>query len=784
MNLRTKSFGFEDLSNTKFSNNRNAGISTSVGLSEVKEGKSTEDSKSTTSSVDKTKGSKTETKLNTSSVQYSNSTGYEKTKTLATLGNGNIVIANSDDSTLEGLNRDTTQTNKDIYKVDRQQGNIDLTIDHRLFSSEGRKAIKEDYKRTAILGEAIVDLGDDSVSLLGGREKGESSFRENLMKKQDFFTAVKNFSSNKENEKYIEVLTNGKASAEDKQLAYTMLANSVAKQLDIPITQAKLLIQENSNDKGYYSKENKTIYVVDNNTSTTGDAVNTVGHEVSHYIDDSRDSDAAYTQTKIYKDNREGYAHIMGEALEDYTGFAFAMNGYNSLDAINQKTGSRDVFGRPIATIQENNEVFSRLNPNEIEHRQFNKNEAGVIDRIRLEINNDSALTTEQKEIKTQQAIAIACADVNCAKGVPEDDVKYKEIKAIQDLGEQLKKDGLKLASLTTKEINADLFNYNWSDGVNDFLSQHDEARVRTGGVIRTGAGGAGMFGGAALTVGGVATCGVTLGAGCAAATVGGVPLTYLSYTEARDGINQTFDVYNSPVGEQVYDSFSLQTHQDNLSPLQNMGLTSIIATGEMVSAKFGGKYAEKGIEKWNSRKGAGSIVSGDVVPDSLSASQLATRERILANIAESKAAREASRFDIQKGFEIALFGDVSTAKNGAVFYSGRTPGSFANADLAESFANQTGKDILNFTPAGKQLDALNLYPRLVLGENGKVVPSYATETSRVWEITSRRFSEGASGRVNTFVNGAHPNSIFNRIELPALQNNPNVIDIRILNGQ
>lgn len=60
--------------------------------------------------------------------------------------------------------------NKEIYDVDRQQGNIDLTVDHRLLSEDGRKQIAEDAKRTKIMGDSIIDAVADSVSLTGSGE--------------------------------------------------------------------------------------------------------------------------------------------------------------------------------------------------------------------------------------------------------------------------------------------------------------------------------------------------------------------------------------------------------------------------------------------------------------------------------------------------------------------------------------------------------------------------------------------------------------------------------------
>lgn len=55
------------------------------------------------------------------------------------------VLFGGEDTDPSGLNRDTDNLTNDIYAVDRQQGNIDLTVDHRLLSEEGRAEIAEDF---------------------------------------------------------------------------------------------------------------------------------------------------------------------------------------------------------------------------------------------------------------------------------------------------------------------------------------------------------------------------------------------------------------------------------------------------------------------------------------------------------------------------------------------------------------------------------------------------------------------------------------------------------------
>lgn len=108
---------------------------------------------------------------------------------------------------------------------------------------------------------------------------------------------------------------------------------------------------------------------------------------------------------------------------------------------------------------------------------------------------------------------------------------------------------------------------------------------------------------------------------------------------------------------------------------------------------------------------------------------------------------------------------DVSTAENGAVFYSG--PG---NYQLAEQFALEEGRTTINMTPGGSWLNAENLY-----GPESPLTPEQADE---VWSVLSQRFAQGASGTVVGFVEGATSGGIFNLIEYPALLENANILNV------
>ncbi|MBN3552654.1 hemagglutinin repeat-containing protein, partial [Vibrio neptunius] len=113
LNLSTGSFTYADLSNTRYNQNRSMGVSTSAGVN--------------AGELDSTN--------NSTSLQYKNTSGYSKSKTLATIGQGSLNIADSESSDdTSRLHRDIEHTDKDLFSVDRQQGDIDVTVDHRLLS--------------------------------------------------------------------------------------------------------------------------------------------------------------------------------------------------------------------------------------------------------------------------------------------------------------------------------------------------------------------------------------------------------------------------------------------------------------------------------------------------------------------------------------------------------------------------------------------------------------------------------------------------------------------------
>ncbi|ROS05421.1 filamentous hemagglutinin family protein [Sinobacterium caligoides] len=178
LSLSTETLTYSDLSNTRYSEEKSAGGSSSIGLNGNSNQGQEVDANLNAPANPNPNSDNDETRLNTTSGQYANSSSYQKSNSLATLGEGDISVSdeeNSDD--LDRLNRDVSTITKDIVDIDRQQGDIDMTVDTRLLTEEGREVIKQDFSKIAettsrIAGAAWgeiqamqVDMDDVPVSI-------------------------------------------------------------------------------------------------------------------------------------------------------------------------------------------------------------------------------------------------------------------------------------------------------------------------------------------------------------------------------------------------------------------------------------------------------------------------------------------------------------------------------------------------------------------------------------------------------------------------------------------
>ena len=145
LNLKTNTLSYENLSNTSYAK----GTNFSIGANYILEDKNNKDSKSNNNQGDKFTGLK--------SIDLSNhrNLSYTLSKNLATLGSGNIEIADKDNSDdLTRLNRDTTKLTKDLVNTSISS-NVDASMDLRVLTKSGQKDIKDEFNTASTIAKAI-----------------------------------------------------------------------------------------------------------------------------------------------------------------------------------------------------------------------------------------------------------------------------------------------------------------------------------------------------------------------------------------------------------------------------------------------------------------------------------------------------------------------------------------------------------------------------------------------------------------------------------------------------
>ncbi|MBD8513425.1 hemagglutinin repeat-containing protein [Photobacterium sp. CAU 1568] len=297
LTLNTGSLSYSDLNNTDYRQDQSAGLTTSVGVQQ--------------GGIDST--------YNSSNLQYTNTSSYSKDKTLATLGQGEITL--SDDSDLMALNRDTSTTSRDLFEVDRQQGNVDVTLDHRLLTEEGRNNIAEDVKRNELGLSSLADVvTKDSVSVGDTFEHVD-----NVQKNLD----VQKLVASQAEGKFAVILNNlDTATASEKQAAINAYAAAYAEVYGVNIDSALVVAVTKMTHGAHYMNGNgaSKIVINDETMKNAKDYMTTLGHEVTHGQVaqgglDSRDN----------KTLNEEYASLMGGYSADNYAFVLENSGLGTV---------------------------------------------------------------------------------------------------------------------------------------------------------------------------------------------------------------------------------------------------------------------------------------------------------------------------------------------------------------------------------------------------------------------------------------------------------------------
>ncbi|RZV14872.1 hypothetical protein D3M61_02620 [Aliarcobacter butzleri] len=146
----TNTLTFGNLSNSNYSSNKSLGVNVNYNLEDKK--------------VENAQEKPQQKGISSVGYNASNSLSANASKTLATLGQGNVTvkdIENSDE--LDRLNRDTENINKDLYSSSTGT-KVDATLDTRLLTKDGQEQIAKDFDTAKKDWYAIYKVVDAYIS--------------------------------------------------------------------------------------------------------------------------------------------------------------------------------------------------------------------------------------------------------------------------------------------------------------------------------------------------------------------------------------------------------------------------------------------------------------------------------------------------------------------------------------------------------------------------------------------------------------------------------------------
>ncbi|MDN5100120.1 hypothetical protein O8C83_04750 [Aliarcobacter butzleri] len=191
----TNTLTFGNSSNSSYSSNKSLGANVNYNLENKK--------------VENAQEKPQQKGISSVGYQAENSLSANASKTLATLGQGNVTVKDVENSDeLDRLNRDTTAVNKELYSSSTGT-KVDATLDTRLLTKDGQEQIKKEYEQLAdnvdTLNRYLKDnLGNNKLTEdkkiaiqndikdLGKEEALAKALRENGVSEEDIKKVLEN----------------------------------------------------------------------------------------------------------------------------------------------------------------------------------------------------------------------------------------------------------------------------------------------------------------------------------------------------------------------------------------------------------------------------------------------------------------------------------------------------------------------------------------------------------------------------------------------------------------
>ena len=378
-----------------------------------------------------------------SSLDYLNDSEQVKTRSLATIGIGDLQIHDLESSNTRFLNSDISQTEVSIYDIESHQG-LAGEIDTRLFTESGRDQIAEDWLKTGMIANTIkLIAANNTVDL--------EDFFDETEKHHDSYRALKQAIAT--NPVLAEALQNPYLSAEQKEQMANQLTAAVMLRLGYEEYLNNIIASDESGRDGvqvygFYSTDTGEAYINDQSLGDFQGLVAAIGHEATRAMDHQDNVD--FDQNRL---DRARYAENYGENFANYTDHALDINGYDQgMAKTNHHVDNAGLL------VQDNNRVFAGLNKAKGDNYCVNSYECYGADteaRLKQSITNPAPIA-HLKNYQIREKIATDGSIVGYEAFNLESEniivMKPEELNAFVQVVEAIPAVGYALESMTTVE--------------------------------------------------------------------------------------------------------------------------------------------------------------------------------------------------------------------------------------------------------------------------------------------------------------------------------------------
>jgi len=282
-----------------------------------------------------------------SSLDYQDDAASDRTKSLATIGGGEIRIGDIEGSDTRFLNSDIDRAEVAIFDIESQQG-LHGELDTRLLTGDGRNEIAEDWLETGLIANTI-------ELIVETQRVGIEDFFDETDRYHTAYQAVKVQIGRDPD--LAAMLQDPALPPEQKEAMLDQLVGAVADALDFSGPDNVVIATDDPTLEGYdfygfYSTETGQTYINDTNSDSTRDLIVTAGHESVHAMDLQAGIDI---NSDEYGEDDEAYATNFGTNIADFADFSLDYHGYDGLAV------SNDHIDNDSEHVQQNNLEFSGL---------------------------------------------------------------------------------------------------------------------------------------------------------------------------------------------------------------------------------------------------------------------------------------------------------------------------------------------------------------------------------------------------------------------------------------